>query len=309
MSFLSCSPVCAQICINLYSRKVSFSVLEMLYCKGAPLLSSGELADLFPRFYPTISIMPHWFDRRRGLALGIVVAGSSVGGICWPFMLQRLFQQVGFAWAVRIAGFICLAILAPSCFLITPRLRPRKSTAVTMMVVKTAFTDKRYLLLIAGMFFIYWGMFIPFYYLPAFGLANGMSLNMSENLLATLNAGSFVGRIASGVMADKLGRFALLPLVFQGHWTATDADLRFNVTLLCALCAGITLMCLHAIKTATAIIAFSVLYGGFTGGLISLQSACVGQFTSDISMIGIKIGLLMAICSFGYVFNVVYTES
>ena len=60
-------------------------------------------------------------------------------------------------------------------------------------------------------------------------------------------------------------------------------------------------MCLHAIRDATAIYVFSVLYGFFSGGLISLQSACVAQITDDMNMIGIKIGLMMAVCSFGYV--------
>lgn len=60
-------------------------------------------------------------------------------------------------------------------------------------------------------------------------------------------------------------------------------------------------MCLHAIKTPAGIIVFSVLYGFLSGGLISLQSACVAQITSDMNMIGIKIGVMMAICSFGYV--------
>ncbi|KAL8777577.1 MAG: hypothetical protein Q9194_002472 [Teloschistes cf. exilis] len=230
-------------------------------------------------FYPTISAISHWFDQKRGLALGIVVASSSIGGICWPFMLERLFVQIGFAWTVRTAGFMCLALLAPSCLLIKPRLPPRKSADVKFGAIKDSFADTRYVLLTAAMFFIFWGMFIPFYYLPSYGLAHGMSLYMSNNLLATLNAGSFAGRIVSGILADKLG--------------------RFNVTFICALCAGIILMCLHAIHTATGIIVFSVLYGFFSGGLISLQSACVAQITPDINMIGVKIGLLMAICSFG----------
>lgn len=58
-------------------------------------------------------------------------------------------------------------------------------------------------------------------------------------------------------------------------------------------------MCLHAIQTAAGIMVFSVLYGFFSGGLISLQSACVAQITPDVNMIGVKIGLLMATCSFG----------
>lgn len=68
-------------------------------------------------------------------------------------------------------------------------------------------------------------------------------------------------------------------------------------------------MCLHAIQTAAGIIIFSILYGFFSGGLISLQTACVAQITPDMNMIGVKIGLLMAISSFGYVFNVVVVRS
>ena len=169
----------------------------------------ADVSDLSVSFYPTISAISHWFDRKRGLALGVVVAGSSVGGICWPFMLDRLFDTIGFAWTVRIAGFICFALLAPSCLLIRPRLPPRKAMEVSMTDITTIFADRRYSLLTAAMFFVFLAMFIPFYYLPSYGLAHGMSLNMSNNLLAILNAGSFVGRIVSGILADKLGRFEL----------------------------------------------------------------------------------------------------
>ena len=58
-------------------------------------------------------------------------------------------------------------------------------------------------------------------------------------------------------------------------------------------------MCLHAIKTPAGIIVFSVLYGFFSGGLISLQSACVAQITPDLNQIGLKLGVMSAICSFG----------
>lgn len=194
---------------NFYSPKVSCSALGTLCCAMRLSLRLCNTANSLFRFYPTISAISHWFDQKRGLALGIVVAGSSVGGICWPFMLERLFEQIGFAWTVRIAGFICLALLVPSCLLIKPRLPPRKSAAVSMRAITGTFADSTYVLLTTAMFFIFWGMFIPFYYLPLYGLAHGMSLSMSNNLLAILNAGSFVGRIASGVLADKLGRSVL----------------------------------------------------------------------------------------------------
>ena len=76
---------------------------------------------------------------------------------------------------------------------------------------------------------------------------------------------------------------------------------RFNVTFVSALVAGILILILHAIKTPAGIIAFSALYGFFSGGLISLQSACVAQITEKKDMIGVRIGFMMAVCALGYV--------
>lgn len=74
---------------------------------------------------------------------------------------------------------------------------------------------------------------------------------------------------------------------------------RFNTAILCSLLSGIVLLCLHTMRTKGAIIAFVVLYGVFSGGLISLQSACVAQITKNLQLIGVKIGLMMTVCSIG----------
>lgn len=71
---------------------------------------------------PTLSVISHYFRRRRGLAQGIAISGagheralcrsdvsnaqnisgSSLGGVIWPIMLNHLINSsVGFAWAVR----------------------------------------------------------------------------------------------------------------------------------------------------------------------------------------------------------------
>jgi len=73
---------------------------------------------------------------------------------------------------------------------------------------------------------------------------------------------------------------------------------RFNVAFLCALFSAIILFCLHVIHKPASIIAFSAIYGASSGGLISLQSACVAQITPNVGMVGIKIGVLMALSSF-----------
>ena len=218
----------------ILAQGIMFGIGDTILCAVLHSLQRCETYLTYTdRFYPTISTISHWFDRKRGLALGIVVAGSSIGGICWPFVLERLFDAIGFAWTLRSAGFMCLALLAPSCLLIAPRLPPRKSAEVKFGDIKGVFSDWRYTLLTAAMFFVFWGMFIPFYYLPTYGLAHGMSSHMANNLLATLNAGSFVGRIISGILADKLGRYVnptLISYVFLNTeskiLTTTDSILH-----------------------------------------------------------------------------------
>lgn len=53
---------------------------------------------------PALTIVVQHFKRRRALALGVVSAGSSLGGIGFPLMFERLVPSVGFANALRLAA-------------------------------------------------------------------------------------------------------------------------------------------------------------------------------------------------------------
>lgn len=36
----------------------------------------------------------HWFFKHRGLALGVVTSGGSVGGVVWPIAIDHLITNV-----------------------------------------------------------------------------------------------------------------------------------------------------------------------------------------------------------------------
>jgi MFS family permease len=63
-------------------------------------------------FGPTISVVSHWFKKRRSTAMGIVACGSSIGGTVFPIAFRNLVDVVGFPWTMRILGFMLLALLA-----------------------------------------------------------------------------------------------------------------------------------------------------------------------------------------------------
>jgi MFS family permease len=171
---------------------------------------------------------------------------------------------------------------------------------------KTILSDITYLLFSFGMLLVLWGMFIPFFFLPLYAASYGMSATEANNLLAYMNAGSFGGRVLTGHLSDRIGRLVFSSLFVYSSISFASPQTnpryrRFNMISLAALSCGILLYCLYVITTPGAIIVFSTLYGIFSGGLISLQSPCIGQITPDHSIIGVKIGLMMELCSAGYV--------
>lgn len=58
-------------------------------------------------------VVSHWFNRRRGLALGFMMLGVGLGAILAPLLAQRLIAAFGWRMAYVIFGFIILLIPLP----------------------------------------------------------------------------------------------------------------------------------------------------------------------------------------------------
>lgn len=58
-----------------------------------------------------VFLVSTWFLEKRGAALGLAVAGSSLGGVIFPIMVVHLIPEVGVGWAMRICAFLILVML------------------------------------------------------------------------------------------------------------------------------------------------------------------------------------------------------
>jgi predicted MFS family arabinose efflux permease len=65
-----------------------------------------------------------WFDRRRGLALGIAMSGVGLGGFVMPQLAQSLIEAVGWRGAYACFGLLTLAIAFPAVALWIREPRP-----------------------------------------------------------------------------------------------------------------------------------------------------------------------------------------
>ena len=82
------------------------------------LLNQRTLALLYN---PCVYYMTEWFVARRGLANGVISAGSSTGGLALPLILPTLFDKYGASATLRILSVAFFAVTV----LILPFLRGR----------------------------------------------------------------------------------------------------------------------------------------------------------------------------------------
>ena len=232
-------------------------------------------------FGPCTAIIAQYFSRRRALASGIVSMGSPVAGILLPIIFSNLEPRIGAAWATRVIALILLAVsVVPLAFLRT-RLPPTKHRHA--IVDASAFRDLPFMTFTVGGFFAFVALYIPFFYIELFAVDHGLASPTSRSgggfsasyLVALMNAGSVVGRVVPPWIADRTRRPVLV--------MATSA----------LACAVLAFGWLGVGNSFAAIVAFAVLYGAISGGVVGMQSAGVFALTDpgDMGKVGARLGM------------------
>ncbi|EHK43755.1 hypothetical protein TRIATDRAFT_293107 [Trichoderma atroviride IMI 206040] len=229
-------------------------------------------------FHAAMSSIASWFQKNRAAAYGVLVTGSSFGGLFWPLMMDKLIAKIGFPWMMRVMSLIFMFLLAFACLTIKTRLPPKPRRFVVKEYLDNL-KDIRLAVTSVAAFFFMLGMFLPFNYVLLQAEKAGFSPTLIPYLLPILNAVSIFGRLLSGVAADKVGRFNMM------------VSLTFFSALVC-------LVVWIPIKSVAGIIFFVSIFGFASGGFIGICTALVAQI-SDISQIGTRVGTLFAIESVG----------
>jgi len=62
---------------------------------------------------PLMAIIPRWFSKKQGIAMGIATAGKGIGGIISPLLAQWLISAYSWRYAFTTLGFVALIIIIP----------------------------------------------------------------------------------------------------------------------------------------------------------------------------------------------------
>ncbi|KAI9503168.1 major facilitator superfamily domain-containing protein, partial [Coemansia spiralis] len=173
------------------------------------ILTQGVLFGIGASFLfaPSISIPAQWFQKHRGLATGVAVSGSSLGGLWCTAATQAIIDSLGYKWALRILGILTFAVTGIMNLLYFRRVpaRPRKT-----LFEFTAAKRLVFWLMSLETFAMYTGYWALTFYIGTTARHLGGSIQDGSNLLLVLNAGSAVGRVLAGVIADRFGNINTL---------------------------------------------------------------------------------------------------
>jgi MFS family permease len=157
-------------------------------------------------YTPLIATVGLWFERGRGLAIGIVTAGGTLGQAIAPLILQPLIATFGWREAYLFLGIGYFALLVPAMLLVTKPPAASKRPGATAEKASWSLPPIASVgwLGVAAIFCCV-AMAVPIVHLMALALDRGYSPAVAGSLLTTVMLAGSVGRIAFGMIADRLG--------------------------------------------------------------------------------------------------------
>ncbi|RJP75157.1 MAG: MFS transporter [Candidatus Abyssobacteria bacterium SURF_17] len=235
------------------------------------LLGTGLSASTL---IPNQTLISHWFVKRRGTAMGMMMIGVAFGGIMFAPLAQYLIKMVGWRGAYLTFGLVIIAVVTPLAFFVIRRspesmgLRP-DGEAVTRAEGESIFASVE-----AG-----WaGLTVPqtvrtasFWclFLLNFFMIMGTSIVTAHvvGMVKASSLGALKGEVAAGLIgASAISYFLLVSIIGRilGGYFAERLHKRF---VLCAL---------YALLAASAIVLFKLDSMGVLGVFVFLYGMGMG---------------------------------
>ena len=175
-------------------------------------------------FGPLMADASLWFRRRRGIAVALAASGNYLAGAVWPPVLTRLIADHGWRTAHVVVGAILLVTMLPLALAL--RARAPGTAEAGHDGAADAASDRPFglsrdgltaVLCVAGVACCV-AMAMPQVHIVAYCGDLGYGVARGAEMLSLMLACGIASRLASGMIADRIGglRTLLLGGVLQG---------------------------------------------------------------------------------------------
>ncbi|MEW6297507.1 MAG: MFS transporter [Thermodesulfobacteriota bacterium] len=252
-------------------------IVPSVLCFGLGLTSFALLSGPLWQFYllylalgvvgggtapvPYSSVISHWFDKRRGLALGVAMVGLGLGAFLMPSVAQTLIAAVGWRAAYVIIGVTVMAVAIPvvGLFLIeTPQmlgLTPDGEghhdaagggrTAPEGLSFREARRTGTFWLMVVAFFLMSASVHACLIHLVPLLTDRGLSPQSAALATSLLGGALLLGRVGAGYLLDRFFAAAVAVCFFGGTavgllllWGEVTGGLAFVAAFLVGLGLG-----------------------------------------------------------------------
>lgn len=228
-------------------------------------------------FSPLISDLSHWFRKRRALAVTFAASGSYLAGAVWPLIIEHFQTTQGWRATHVFIGLFIPMVMVPLGLLLRRRLQTAayaEAEAATEAARNELGLKPNVLqgvLVVAG-FACCMAMSMPQVHLVAYCGDLGYGVAVGTQIVSLMLGLGVVSRLASGVVADRIGAGPMLILGSSMQAAALLLYLFFN--------------------SQSALYVISGLFGLFQGGIVPMYAVIIRQFLPPREA-GIRISLVL----------------
>jgi MFS family permease len=176
-------------------------------------------------YIPAVTVAPSWYDQRRGLAMGIILSGTGVGGVVWAPLLRFLNAAIGFRNTMRATGVLAFILISLSSLVLkwehTADLQRRQENETRAarqrrfnipLVNWNIVRSRTFAAQATGAILQAAAYYTPIYFFSSYARTLGYSDIAGANFIALSNASSACGKVFLGFLADRYGRLNALVL-------------------------------------------------------------------------------------------------
>jgi MFS family permease len=230
-------------------------------------LSHGLLMGLFgssSTFAPLLADTSLWWNKRRGIAVGVCASGNYLAGSIWPALAQQGVETLGWRNTYIWIGIVCG--LGMACLAFLMRQRPPTLAVAAPGSVQSLASEKPFgmsipaahaLLCVAGVGCCV-AMAMPQVHIVAYCTDLGFGAARGAEMLSIMLACGIVSRLVSGAICDRIGGLKTL--------------------VLGSVLQGLALLLFLQFDGMVSLYLISALFGLFQGGIVPSYAIIVREY-------------------------------
>ncbi len=277
--------------LDRLSGRLVLSVGTLLFAAGWAVIASANtvIVALLAAFFllapggtalgpvAASTLVSRWFEKRRGLAIGISSIATSMGGVAIVPLLALLIAADGWRNAMMLFGLASSALLFLIGWLVLPSGRPSAQTPAAQAATdqssaeKPVWQQRDFWLIVLAVGTVFGSNGALLSCLVAYATDRGFTLAEGTAIVSTISAVAMLGKLAVGALSDKV-----------------DPRWLFIIVI---ILNGVLLSTLVAMPSYTVLLTISALSGAALGGATPLWAVIVGR-RFGLAQMGTVIGLM-----------------